>query len=115
MSPSRSAEGKGSSTTMQRTRSQIPPEALVEDKTSSTLLLDVERSQIVFFQALFESYEGIGTIRTLDQSQGLISILTTPDCCGTVLEVLHSLPPEISWRFATHLHPDEKNRYVQIL
>jgi|GEM_PF-1481474 hypothetical protein len=94
---------------------EIPLEALLVEESSVTLLLDVERSQIVFFQALFESYEGIGTIRTLEQSRGLISILTTPDCCQTALEVLKTLPEEVIWRFATHLHPEEKSRYVQLL
>lgn len=92
-----------------------PDEALYCDDKSATIFLEVDRKDIVFFQGLFESYEGVGTVRTMDQHQGLLTILSTPDMVKTALEVLNSLPSSVSWRFVTHLHPEEKSRYVMKL
>ena len=93
----------------------VPQEALHCDESSATVFLDVDRKDIVFFQGLFESYEGVGTVRTMEKSTGLVTILSTPDMLQTVVEILSSLPAEVSWRFASHLHQDEKSRYVNSL
>ncbi|MCB0328810.1 MAG: DUF4911 domain-containing protein [Bdellovibrionales bacterium] len=110
----------------------VPEQAIFQDVESAVVFLDVARKDIVFFQALFESYEGIGTVRTMDSDRGIISILSTPSSLGAVLEVLNSFKnPQmdksgakienrdgegaISWRFASHLHPAEKSRYVDML
>jgi hypothetical protein len=69
----------------------------------------------VLFQGLFESYEGVGTVRTVDPQQGIITVLTTPDMLETALAILEHLPEHILWRFATNLHPEERSRYTAAL
>ena len=95
--------------------SEVPPEARHESPGTVAIFVQCSRHDIVLFQALFESYEGVGTVRTVDRAQGVISILTVPDMYPTALNVLRSLPAEFPWRFACHLHPAEKSRYGEML
>ena len=83
------------------------------------LFLQVAREDIVRFQALFESYEGIGTVRTMDKERAIIAILTTNDMVSTVESLLlsgddfqeGSIP---SWRRVS-LSQAEKSNYLSQL
>ncbi len=98
----------------------IPDSALIQGEKSLVILLEVSRPDIVFFQALFESYEGLGVVRTMDSELSIIAILTTPDMIDTVHEVLVSISaPDgrspIGWRFATHVGQVRKTEYIEQL
>ncbi|MBX7136435.1 MAG: DUF4911 domain-containing protein [Oligoflexia bacterium] len=70
------------------------------DDECCALLLEVQSSRIVQLQALFESFEGLGVVRTMDIKQSLVSILTTNSQTTCCLELLEEIRPTIPWRFA---------------
>lgn len=80
------------------------------DEHTWALYLQVDGAQVVLLQALFETYEGLGTVRTLDIRKSLVCILTTPpqlkDCCGA----LESMRGEIEWRVVPR--PPEADNYL---
>jgi len=71
------------------------------DDRTWVIYLQVPGPQVVLFQALFENYEGLGIVRTLDIRTSRVCLLTTgsmlPDCM-TALENIRGLVP---WRFLT--------------
>ena len=71
----------------------------LDDKTSA-IFLKVPASKVALMQSLFESYEGIGSVRTLDIKNSLISILCTKDQKSECLAVLDSIQKEAGWHFA---------------
>ncbi|MCB0311431.1 MAG: DUF4911 domain-containing protein [Bdellovibrionales bacterium] len=59
------------------------------DQETWAYYLEVPGSLVVLLQAYFESYEGLGTVRTLDIRKSLVCILTTSslrELCGRALE-----------------------------
>jgi hypothetical protein len=101
--------------------SEIPGSSLLwgEDKQAVAVLLEVSRQDIVFFQALFESYEGIGTVRTMNSERCIIAILTTLSMAKSALELLKNLSADqkdfSGWRFATGINEEDKASYRQFL
>lgn len=76
----------------------IQPVAL--DDQTVALYLSVDGTQIVLLQATIESYEGVGTVRTVDIEKSLISVITTPDQVADCQTLLIGLQPYIPWRCA---------------
>ena len=70
------------------------------DEKTAAIFLKVPASKVALMQSLFESYEGVGSVRTLDIKNSLISILCTKDQKETCLEVLKDIQMEANWRFA---------------
>ncbi|MCB0331925.1 MAG: DUF4911 domain-containing protein [Bdellovibrionales bacterium] len=67
--------------------------------TQSVLIaLEVPRSHVVTLQTYIDSYEGVGVVRTLDQQQSIVGILTTPDMMPIVFEILADVASTIPWR-----------------
>lgn len=62
------------------------------------LYIEVPASQIVWLQSLFESYEGAGTVRTMDVQRSLVAILTTPSMRTECERVLNSVRSSMAWR-----------------
>ena len=78
------------------------------DQECRAIYLEVPGSAIVLLQAYFESYEGVGIIRTLSVKKSLVCILTTAsmfeDCC----KILHAIRDQVPWR--TVPKPEEAQR-----
>ncbi len=55
----------------------------------------VDRRQISFVKFIFEAYEGVAVVTTLDPASGLISLATAPGCEGIVDDVMHDLSQSI--------------------
>jgi hypothetical protein len=55
----------------------------------------VERSQIAFMKFIFEAYDGIALIETLDPDAGLIVLHIAPGCEPEVAVVLQDLEKDI--------------------
>ena len=72
------------------------PERL--DDYGLALYLEVPGTQLVALQACFESYEGLGVVRTLDIRRSLVCILTTPGMLDDCLRLLESQKSEIAWQ-----------------
>jgi len=80
------------------TNSHIEPIEL--DCDTVAFYLRINSAQVVIFQAIVESYEGVATVRTVDIEQSLISMLTTRDQVADCQTLLSSLQPYIPWRCA---------------
>jgi pyrimidine operon attenuation protein/uracil phosphoribosyltransferase len=59
------------------------------------IYLQVQREDIAYIQAIFESYEGVGIIRTVDRKKGIIVLLVVDDCLTTARSILASLKNEV--------------------
>ena len=77
-------------------QSKLSPVLL--DTNTLALYLELAPSKVVLFQAIFESYEGLATVRTVDKSGCLICLLTTSDMLTECQEVLESLREQVGWR-----------------
>ncbi len=55
----------------------------------------VERSQIAFMRFVFEAYDGIAVLETLDPDAGLIVLHVAPGCEPEVAAVLQDLKKDI--------------------
>lgn len=55
----------------------------------------VDRSQISFIKFVFEAYEGVAVVTTLDPASGLISLAIAPGCESVAKEVMDDLSKSI--------------------
>ena len=55
----------------------------------------VDRRQIAFLRFIFEAYDGIAVVETLDARQGIVLLHVAPGCVREVDEVLQDLKKEI--------------------
>jgi hypothetical protein len=79
------------------------------------LLLEVERHAIVLFHAVMEGYDGMATVKTIDEAQGVIAIITTQDCEDLVLKFLENVREELPWRaFEGDVSTEELFEYREV-
>ncbi len=62
------------------------------------IVIEVERHSIVLFHALIEGYDGLATVKTIDEARGVIAIITTPDFKEVVMGFLEAVKEELPWR-----------------
>ena len=67
------------------------------DSDTHILYLKVPGSKVVYLQGIFEIYEGVGTVRTLDIKKSLVSVLTTTDMLSECFNILESIKDEVGW------------------
>ena len=54
----------------------------------------VDRRRISFIKFIFEAYEGLAVVTTLDPAAGIIALRVSPGCEGTAAEVMKDLGKE---------------------
>src|SRR5215468_4634394 len=59
------------------------------------VFLMVPRAEIGYVKFIFESYEGLAVLRTIDRQRGLLVVLAVPDGMEQVRLVVESLAEEI--------------------
>lgn len=69
----------------------LPDSMSGDDLPYGPLTYRVDRSEIVFLADLFESYEHLGMVRTVDPVAAIIEILYAPDFYDDVLALMESL------------------------
>ena len=62
------------------------------------IFLVVPRAEIGYVKFIFESYEGIAVLRTIDRHQGLLVVLAVADFLAQARLVVDSLAGEIGCR-----------------
>lgn len=62
------------------------------------LFIEVAPTDIALLKFLFESYEGVAVVRTLDRSEALIVALVSADFLDVALAMLRSLEGSIDFR-----------------
>jgi hypothetical protein len=65
------------------------------DSPRGRLAYRVDRSEIGFLSALFESYEDFGAVRTIDSVAAIIEILYAPDFFDEVVALMDALSTDI--------------------
>ncbi|MBI5136036.1 MAG: DUF4911 domain-containing protein [Nitrospirae bacterium] len=55
----------------------------------------IDRREIAYLSSLFESYEDLGAIRTLDPVAAIIEVLYAPDCYADVVALMTALEGEV--------------------
>ena len=60
-------------------------------KKSYEFLIQSKREDIDFINKIVEAYEGAGVVRTLDSTNGIISVISTDDYKDMMREVLIDL------------------------
>lgn len=68
------------------------------DGDTASICLEVPGAEVVALQGYFETYEGLGLVRTLDIRRSLVCVLTTPSMLDDCMALLEALRPEIGWR-----------------
>ncbi len=69
----------------------VPQRHIVEIK------IRVARADIAFVKFIFESYEGIAVVRTLDRHAADLVVLAVPDFVADAHAILESLRPRVPW------------------
>ena len=64
-------------------------------------------SRVAFLQSLFESYEGVGSVRTIDIQRGEVIIMTTPDQLAECKKILEDEKKQLKWSADSQLNKDE--------
>ena len=62
------------------------------------VFLLVPRAEIGYVKFIFESYEGLAVLRTIDRQRGLLVVLAVPDGMEQVRRVVEALAEEIDAR-----------------
>ena len=59
--------------------------------------LRVPPEQIAFVKFIFESYEGIAVVRTVDPAAAVIVLIIAADFIAVAREILDALKSEVAW------------------
>jgi len=77
------------------------------DALTIALAIKVPGSRVAFLQSLFESYEGVGSVRTIDIQRGEVIIMTTPDQLAECKQILENEKETLKWSPDSQLTKDE--------
>ena len=88
--------------------------ALVDslDEITRVIYLEIPSAQLVFFQATFELFEGIGIVRTLSIRKSLVCVITTADCLPECWRILEAVRETVPWRQVER--PEEAQRELYL-
>lgn len=81
--------------------SLLPPPLRLDDQTL-VFVLELPPARVVLFQAHFELYEGVATIRTVSPRDSVVCVLTTPAMLDDCRQVLDSVRESLQWRAAAN-------------
>lgn len=59
------------------------------------IYLQTRSEDIAYIKFIFESYEGVGIVRTVDRKRTIIVLLAAPDFTGTARQILESLKRDV--------------------
>ena len=77
------------------------------DDLTIALAIKVPGSRVAFLQSLFESYEGVGSVRTIDIQRGEVIIMTTPDQLAECKQILEDEKEQLKWSANSQLNKKE--------
>lgn len=85
------------------------------DEGSVIIGLEVERHAIVFYHALLEGYDGLAVVKTVDETRGIIALITTVSMKDVLTEFLLNLGHELPWRiWEGEIDVEELFRYREV-
>ncbi len=68
------------------------------DSHTLAIYLEVPGNKVVLLQGIFENYEGLATVRTLDIRKSLVCILTTRSVREDCMAALEGIKELVPWR-----------------
>jgi hypothetical protein len=77
------------------------------DPIAVAFYLRVPRSHVVLLQTYFELYDGVATVRTLQGSDQIVSVLTTTTQAQDCIHVLEAIRGDVHWEIAKDAPHDE--------
>ena len=60
--------------------------------------VEVDKKDIAYIVSIFEGYDDLAVVRTLDPSRGLIELMISPDFLEDVRQLTEALSKEIPFR-----------------
>lgn len=63
--------------------------------------IEVDKKDIAYIVSIFDGYENLAVVRTLDASRGLIELLISPDYLEDTQKLIDALAKEIPFRRRT--------------
>jgi len=76
-------------------------------------VLKLKRKDIAYIKFIFEGYEGLGIVTTIDKSKSLIELSMMPDFVSDINEILDALRGEITFQ-EVDITKIERNHYEQL-
>ena len=73
---------------------------------TTTAYYRINRRDISFFRFIFEAYDGIAVVSTVDSKQGIISVTTAPGCQNETETIIQGLKNEIMIEKVDFLSPE---------
>ena len=73
---------------------------------TTTSYYRINRRDISFFRFIFEAYDGIAVVSTVDPAQGIISVTSPPGCLPETEAVIQGLKKEIMIEKVDFLPPE---------
>ena len=58
-------------------------------------LLEVDKKEISYIVSLFEGYDNLAIVRTVDAEQSIIELIISPDYLGDARQLVHALSKEV--------------------
>ena len=58
-------------------------------------LLEVDKKEIAYIVSVFEGYDNLAIVRTVDAEQSIIELIISPDYLGDTRQLVHALSKEV--------------------
>ena len=58
-------------------------------------LLEVDKKEIAYIVSIFEGYDNLAIVRTVDAEQSIIELIISPDYLGDTRQLVHALSKEV--------------------
>ena len=68
-------------------------------------LLEVNRKEIAYIVSVFEGYDNLAIVRTVDSEQSIIELIISPDYLEDTSQLVHALSKEVYVKKIEN-HPD---------
>ncbi|MEK9627911.1 MAG: DUF4911 domain-containing protein [Nitrospinota bacterium] len=77
------------------------PECVSPHSDSIQWQVEVDKKDIAYIVSIFEGYDHLAVVRTIDPSRGLIELMISPDFLEDTEKLAQALAKEISFRRVT--------------
>ena len=66
-------------------------------------LLEVDKKEIAYIVSIFEGYDNLAVVRTINPTQSTIELIISPDYVEDTRRLIHALSKEVSIKIINHL------------
>ena len=65
------------------------------NRDSIQWLLEVDKKEIAYIVSVFEGYDHLAVVRTVDSSRSIIELMISPSYLGDTSQLVHALSKEV--------------------